>query len=115
MPTTGDVLTLDQIDELLSNTKTRGRYKPVIRDFAKSGEQILEVTDKFGADVKVSAMVQSIKLTIPKIATDLGDEMPELNCITSVDKAKVYLINMDANRKAKEAAALAAAAAQDSE
>lgn len=44
-----DVLSLDQIDELLSTTRSRGDTKPVLARFFDSGELALNVSEAFPA------------------------------------------------------------------
>lgn len=95
-----ETLTLEQIDALLSTTRTRGGYKPVIKQHIDSGLISFDLSAAFPGK-KASAITQSVKLTIPKLAVELGDAMPELKCVPSEDKAKVYLINMTAYKAAQ--------------
>lgn len=95
-----DVLTLEQVNDLLNGQRTRGDYKPVIRTFAESGEVYINLSDKFPGK-KPTAIMQSVKLNIDKLRITDNVELPELVCTLSPDKAKVFLLNKSAYDAAK--------------
>ncbi len=59
------VLTLDEINDALANTRTRGEYKPVIAKWLESAELALDLTDVWPTK-KAASLKGAIKLNLDK-------------------------------------------------
>lgn len=94
MTTSNEYLTREQVEALLSGTRTKGEYKSVIKDHADSGEVVLNLTEKFPGKT-ASAIKQSVNQNISKLIAD-GVELPKLVCVANSDNV-VFLINHDAH------------------
>lgn len=61
-----DAITLNQIDELMSERRTRGEYKPALLKFAATGDLAADFSKLFPA-TKAASLRNSLKQNIDKL------------------------------------------------
>jgi len=99
-------LTLDEIEVLLGEAKTRGEYKPVLGTFFESGDVYLNLSERFPGKVAASLrnavnirlkqdfQTHNYKLMIVNEKDEDGNEVEN-------GEQAVLLVNMDAYLKAR--------------
>lgn len=95
------MLTLDQIEEAIGSSRTRGEYKPVISTFFASGDLAIDLTEKFPGKVAQS-LRNSVELNVKKL-----ENHPQYRTVLVGEKGSehVVLINMDTYAAQREAEA----------
>jgi len=103
-------LSLDEIEVLLGEAKTRGEYKPVLGTFFDSGDVYLNLSERFPGKVaqslrnavnirlKQDFQDRNFKLMIVNEKDDEGNEVED-------GEQSVLLVNMDAYLAARAAMA----------
>lgn len=112
-------MTAAQITLFLNTSSKRGKFKPVVKNFAASGEMYWEITDHTefpqfelnndGEKYTVNALRTSFKQNIDKLAADDAATYGHIKCIDD-SNGHVYLANEEVvkltlQRQAAEAAA----------
>lgn len=98
-----DILSLEEIEDAMANTRTRGGYALDIRDFATKGELAVNVlTLPQYAEKEAASVYNSFNLNITKLK-EKDATLPELRCIHDKKGNRVLLINMDAVNAAEAA------------
>jgi hypothetical protein len=97
-------LTLDNISEILANTRDRGGAKRVISDFVASGELAIDLRAIPGNEAKkVESLYNSYSQNAKKMLAEAkaqGNSFPELKPVKTGegDDETVVLINLDVHR-----------------
>lgn len=95
----GTVMSLDEVEDALSNGKQKGVYDVAIRnaiDTPVLAVDFLAIPQLKGKDAQSTA--NSVNINLKKIKADFdskGLDFPELVCKITKDKTKVMLINLD--------------------
>lgn len=98
-----DFLTLEEIEDAMATTRTRGGYKIDILDFSEKGELALNVlTLPQYKDKEAASVYNSFNLNITKLKETV-ETLPELRCIHDKKGNRVLLINVDAVHAAEAA------------
>lgn len=109
--TNTSTLSLDEIDTLLSEAKTRGEYKPVIQNFLEGGDLYLNLSERFPGKVAAS-LRNAVNI---RLKQDFATSNYKLMVVGEpIDKGgngqAVMLVNMDVHADMKRNAATAATA-----
>lgn len=94
-----DALSLDAINELLSEARTRGAYEKDVRTFFESGDLAFDFTDKYPTK-ESGSLRNSVTQNVKKLIADKSFEVPSYQVVMAKNgdenKPHVILINMDA-------------------
>jgi len=100
-------LTLDEIEVLLGEAKTRGEYKPVLGTFFESGDVYLNLSERFPGKVAAS-LRNAVNI---RLKQDFQDRDCKLLIVGEADEngngQTVLLVNMTAYAAARAAEAAA--------
>jgi hypothetical protein len=98
-----DYLSLEEINDAMANTRTRGGYASDIRGLVESGEVALNVlTLAQYKDKEAASVYNSFNLNITKLK-EKDATLPELRCIHDKKGNRVILINVTALKAAESA------------
>lgn len=91
-----EVLSLEEIEDAMATTRTRGGYASDIRSFVESGELAINVVSlPQYKDKEAASVYNSFNLNITKLKEKVAD-LPELRCIHDKKGNRVLLINVAA-------------------
>jgi len=96
-------LTLEEIQQALSDSRTRGGYLADVKEFFSSGELVFDFTEKYpGKDS--NSLRNSVKQNCDKIASEPNGNAPkhQIVMVPNGDKKHVVLINMDVYQLRKQ-------------